>query len=164
MKKVIIVLILLFSFIGADSKLQNTLASKQKFEKRVNEMVPFMENFKQLELKQKESAELFQKYLNSHLEFIACCKNLEDDFKLDVKKGISNYQKRLYRKEIYNCKESLKSSTHLYEIIERIFNEGLETLNRLKSKNTIVKKRYKRLKQSLAELDALIDYLRTLEK
>ncbi len=144
--------------------LSKAIKNKEKFTKKVKEIVSFMENFKMLSKKQRQEAKQFQIYVNTHIESIASCKNLEDDFKLDEEKGISNDEKILYMEEIQECKDDLNSNTISYESAETFFNEALETLNRLKTKNKIAGKRYKRLQSSLAEVNALVDYLNTSSK
>lgn len=142
-------------------ELTRAINSKEKFTKKVQEIVSFMENFKMLSEKQRQEAKQFQIYVNTHIESIASCKNLEDDFTTDIEKGISNDEKVLYREEIQECKDDLSSNTVSYESAENFFAEALETLKTLKTKNKIAGKRYKRLQASLAEMNALVDFLNT---
>ena len=153
---------------GSKAEMQENLSraikDKKRFTKKVQEIVSFMENFKMLSEKQRQEAKQFQIYVNTHIESIASCKNFEDDFKMDMEKGISNDEKELYIKEIKECKDDLSSNTISYESAEKFFSEALETLKKLKSKNKIAGKRYKRLQASLAEVNALVDYLNTSSK
>ena len=185
MKKIILTTVLLSSILLSDSSsrygvtkslhtedskvqmqesLSNNIKKKEKVRKKIKEIVSFMENYKVLSKQQREEAKQFQIYVNTHIESIASCKNLEDDFKLDMKKGISNDEEMLYEEEIEECKDDLSSNTVSYESAETFFNEALETLNKLKTKNKIAGKRYKILQTSLEEVNALVDYLKTSNK
>lgn len=181
MKKIIITVGLLSSILLANSsspygttdslhtkedkvEMKNTLninkLKKEKVTKQIKEIVSFMENFKMLSSRQREEAKQFQIYVNTHIESVASCQNLEDDLQVDLKKGISDEEKSLYEEEIEECKEDLASSSISYEKAEGFFNQALETLKSLKTKNKIASKRYKRLEKSLKELNALVDYLK----
>jgi len=140
--------------------LNRALSNKTKFTKKIQEIVGFMENFKKLSEQQKEEAKQFQLYVNRHIESIASCKNLEDDFNVDMQEGISKEEEELYIDEIEECHEDLASNSISYTSAERFFNEALTTLNSLKIKNKMAAKRHKRLKKSLKEVSALVNYLK----
>jgi hypothetical protein len=141
-------------------ELNDKLSKKTKYTKNIQQIVDFMENFKLLSSRQRKEARQFQLYVNSHIEAIASCQNLENDFKTDMKEGISPYEQTLYQEENDECKEDLGSSTVSYAIAKSFFNEALITLEKLKTKNKIAGKRYKRLQKSLKTTNALIEFLK----
>lgn len=183
MRRVVLVTVLISSVLLADStsnrygvieslhskesqkKIQDDLSKglkkKEKYTKDIKEIISFMENFKMLSQQQRNEAKQFQKYVDTHIESVAACKNLENDFKVDIKNNISADEKTLYREEIQECKDDLADSTISYESAETFFNEALATLKNLKFKNKIAGKRYKVLESKLKSVNALVDYLNT---
>jgi hypothetical protein len=147
-----------------EEHLKEALSSKENFTKKIQEIVDFMDNFKMLSKKQREEAKQFQIYVNTHIKSIASCKNFQDEYEIDMKKGISKEEQELYEEEIQECEDDLSSNTLSYENAENFFNDALETLNQLKIKNKIAGKRYKRLQSSLNEANALVSYLNTASK
>ena len=129
---------------------------------KIKEVVDFMANFKLLSSKQRKEATQFQIYVNAHLASIASCKNLEEDFQMDLAKApISNEEIELYQWEIEECKSDLKESKVSYSQAKTFFDEALRTLNTLKIKNKLASKRYTRLQTSITEVSTMIEYLKS---
>jgi len=129
---------------------------------KIKEIVDFMENFKLLSSKQRKEATQFQTYVNAHLASIASCKNLEEDFQMDLAKApMSNEEIELYQEEIEECKSDLKESKVSYSQAKIFFDEALRTLNTLKVKNKLASKRYTRLQTSISEVSTMIEYLKS---